>query len=473
MLGEAAAANTDVHHAAAERAAISLARAMKNVVFYDASHPVVRDVLQEFLVDLNALLEERREFVIKLIDGYAVVDDRPIIGQHAALGNLVGACHRRKVETVAFQRGVRAYDVEGFVRLLAIDLDDIEQYGGMHQLMIRDSIQHITVERLSSRKKSDWRWMHACTIDALRSAAAGARTGRAMDVTGVRLSVREIVDDILGERSILYNLNSMKGMDEYTFIHALHICILAIELGRQVGLDATQLEELGVAALLHDVGKVFVPLEVLRKPNRLDEAEFAIMSRHPVDGAIVLAREPRVPEVAAVVAFEHHIHLDHSGYPRLRQPRRLHMYSLMTSISDVYDALITARPYRPPLPPLRAVEVMRTEYTTRLEPRLLTRFLAMLGPYPSGTLLALPDGRIAVVTRPNASAPENPFARVMQEELGRERLSHTEVPLSELADDPGGLAVLDPVALRIDLIALLHEATTGVVPDDSRPVILT
>ncbi len=459
--------------AAAQRAVISLARAMRNASFYDSSHGVVRDVVQEFLADLTALLEERREFVIKFVNGYVVIDDKPFMGQHGALGNLIGACHRRKVEAVVFQRGVRDYDAERFVALLATDRSEIEESGGVNQAMIQAGIQHIVVERLRSHEKNDWRWVHACTIDTLRSAAAGVRTGRPVDVAGVRVSVREIVDDILGERSILYNLNSMKGMDEYTFIHALHICILAIELGRQVGLEAAPLEELGVATLLHDVGKMFVPLEILRKPERLDEAEFAIMSRHPVDGAMVLAREPQVPEVAAVVAFEHHIHLDYSGYPRLRQPRQLHMYSLMASISDVYDALTTARPYRPPLPPLRAVEVMRTEYTSRLEPRLLARFLAMLGPYPSGALLALPGGGMAVATRPNAAAPENPFVRVVEEDLGRKRLSNTEVPLSELVDGSGEIAALDPVPLGIDLIALLHEATTGVVPDGSRSVVLT
>ena len=473
MSGEAVGVVSDAHPATAGQAAISLARAMKNVSFYEASHPVVRELLQDFLREVNLLLAERPEFAIKFVSGYVVIDDRPVIGRHAPLGNLVGACYRRKVDAIAFQRGVREYDVQRFVALLAMDCRELEECGGMGPLMMREGIQHIVVERLSSREKGDWRWVHACTIDALRSAAAGVRTDRPIDVAGVRLSIREIVDDILGERSILYNLNSMKGMDEYTFIHSLHICILAVELGRQVGLDVVQLEELGVATLLHDVGKIFVPLDILRKPDRLDDKEFAIMSRHPVDGAVALAREPQVPEVAALVAFQHHMHLDHSGYPRLRRPGNLHLYSLVASIADVYDALTTARPYRPPLPPLPAVEVMRGEYAQRLEPRLLARFLGMLGPYPAGTLLGLSEGRMAVVTRPNAAAPENPFVRAMEKDFGRPRLSRDERPLWELADEPGKMAALDPVALDLDLTALLHEAATGVLPDASRTAVLT
>ncbi len=456
-----AAVTQEAQRAVAERAILTFARALKNVSFYDPSHPVVREVLQRFLDDLLLLLDSRPELVIKFVSGYVAIDDRAVTGQHAALGNLAGACHRRGVEAITFRRGVQAYDVERFAALLAADCEMIEKEGGIGKLMVREGIQHIVVERFSARPRSDWRWVHARTIDVLRSAASGVRTNRPLDVAGVRLSVREIVDDVLGERSILFNLNSMKGMDEYTFIHALHICILAIELGRQIGLDRHQLEQLGIASLLHDVGKIFVPLGILRKPGPLDEEEFAVMSRHPVDGAVALVREPEVPEAAAVVALEHHMHHDHSGYPRLRRPHPLHLYSLIAGIADVYDALTTIRPYRPALPPLSAVEVMSNEYSGRLEPRLLHRFLAMLGPYPSGTLLGLPDERLVVVTRPNGDAPENPFVRRLEKSAGGKRLSREELPLQKLTGEPSRLTVLDPTALGLDLIALLHEAAAA------------
>ncbi len=454
-------AGQDAQHELAARAVITFARAMKNVSFYEPSHPVVREVLQKFLDDLLTLLESRPELVVKFVSGYVAIDNRAVTGRHAALGNLAGACARRGVEAVTFQRGVRAGDIEGFAALLAADPEAVESSGGISNLMLREGIQHIVVERFSERPRGDWRWVHARTIDVLRSAAVGVRTHRPLDIAGVRLSIREIVDDVLGERSILFNLNSLKGMDEYTFIHAVHICILAIELGRQIGLERSRLEELGLATLLHDVGKIFVPLGILRKPGPLDDEEFSVMSRHPVDGAVALVREPQVPETASIVAFEHHMHYDHSGYPRVPRPRPLHLYSLIAGIADVYDALTTIRPYRPALPPLRAVEVMRSEQSGRLEPRLLSRFLAMLGPYPSGTLLGLPGERMAVVTRPNGDAPENPFVRRVEESAGGNRLSREELPLQELSAAPGGITVLDPNALGLDLTALLHEATAG------------
>ncbi len=214
-------------------------------------------------------------------------------------------------------------------------------------------------------------------------------------------------------------------------------------MGRQIQLEREQLDKLVIATLLHDVGKILVPLEILRKPGPLDEHEFQLMSRHPVDGAVLLTREPQLPEVAALVAYEHHMRCDFSGYPKPRTPRTLHLYSLICCLADIYDALTTSRPYRPPLTPLAALQVMEKDCRAHVEPRLLKHFITMLGPYPWGTLLGLPDGRLAVVTRPNAAAPENPFPRLIERTREPPRAGSDETPITALAGR-GGVEVLDP-----------------------------
>lgn len=433
-----------------------LARAMKNISFYDLAHPMVRTVLAGLHADLTAYLRERREFSVKFVSGYIVLQDVPLVAPHASLGNLLGACLRRQAESLVFRRGVTLEDLEQLVAVLAADPGGLAEEGGLARALEARGVERILAGRLASGSKRDWRWVHSTALDVLRGAAMGVRTGRPVDVTGVQKSVCEIVEDVLGDRSILYNLTSLKGMDEYTFIHALNICVLAGELGRQIRLDRQQLDELGIATLLHDVGKILVPLEILRKPGPLEEPEFQVMSRHPVDGSVLLAREPKLPEVVAVVSFEHHMRCDLSGYPRTRWPRSLHLYSMMACISDIYDALTTTRPYRPPLPPLRALELMQTECQAHVEPRLFRQFVTMLGPYPWGTLLGLPGGRLGVVTRPNAAAPDNPFARVLETECQPARAAEEEVPVRSLARQEGEFQVLDPVMLGLDLTAILH-----------------
>jgi len=446
----------------------ALARAMKNVSFYDVTHPVVGGLLSEIAAELDSFPDDERELVIRFSNGYVVLQDTPLLNQNVSIGNLVGACHRRGVDTIVLRRGTTEEELSHLVEVLAMEPADVEAIGGAQRALTARGVRRIEIQKLVSRSEqnqgvgelSEWSWVYTAAIDVIRNAAVEVRTGRAIDIGSVRSSVREIVDDIVGDRSIVYSLNWMKGMDEYTFVHALHICILAIELGREVGLARAELEELGTATLLHDVGKIFVPLEILRKPAKLDAEEFAIISRHPVDGALVLTRAPDLPPVAAVVAFEHHMHLDHSGYPQMRHARPLHMYSLMTSIVDVYDALTTMRPYRPPLPPQTAVQVMREQLATRLEPRLLARFLGMLGPYPWGTLLLLGGHRLAVVTRPNPIAPDNPLTRIIDTSGGR--VLDEEIPLREVEPRSDEIEVVDPVAMGINLTAMMHkEAAAG------------
>lgn len=457
---------------AAEGIVAALARAMKNVSFYQVTHPVVEGVLADIAIELELLFQEQSEFIIKFTNGYVVIQDAPMLNQNASIGNLVGACHRRGVDTIVLRTGVTREELSHLIEVLAMEPPDVEAAGGANRALAARGVRRISIQKLVSRSEeseglgesvsaSEWSWVYTTAIDVIRSAATEVRTGRTIDIGSVQQSVREIVDDIVGDRSIVYSLNWMKGMDEYTFVHALHICILAIELGRELGLSRSQLEEVGTATLLHDVGKIFVPLEILRKPAKLNEEEFSVISRHPVDGALVLARERDLPPVAAIVAYEHHIHLDRSGYPVTRHPRQLHLYSLMTSIVDIYDALTTMRPYRPPLPPQTAVRVMKEELTSRLEPRLLARFLDMLGPYPWGTLLRVGGDRLLVVTRPNPISPDNPLTRIVEPD--GPRVLDEEAPLREIEPDRNRVEVVDPHVLGLNLTAIMHHSAAASV----------
>lgn len=448
------------HLETAEGLVVALARAMKNISFYDVGHPVVQDVLTQAHRQLTIYLAGTRDFAVQFVGGYVVVGGRPLVSPHASIGNLMGACHRRGIESITFRPGVAREELEQLVRVLTAEPEQLAAEGGAGAALAAREVTHITAERFRRGVESDWRWVHAAALDVLRNAALGARTGRAVDLGGIQTSVNGILDSLMGEPCILDYLIPLRGMDEYTFIHALHTCVLACELGRRIGLSRMEQEELGVSTLLHDVGKVFVPLGILRKPGALDAAEFAAMKRHPVDGAIVLARETRLPPASAVVAFEHHMHLDRSGYPEVRGPRRLHLYSLMANITDVYDALTTTRPYRPAMPPHRAMHLMRNEMASHFDARLLRHFMEALGPYPWATLVKLSDGRLAVVSRRNATDPWNPYVRPVLGEgpASRPRLVEEESPLRLSCPDGEQPEVLDPGPLGLDVPLLLQGA---------------
>lgn len=455
----------------AEHAVGALARAMRNISFYDLTHPVVTSGLEELASVTEVLLSGRPQLVVRFRQGYVIIGEAPMLSDNAAIGNLIGACHRRRVDTINLRRGVSVNDLSRLVEVLTDDPVELDQAGGAGQALAARGVRRITLEWIDPQavpvagKSSDWAWIYTTALDVVRGVAAEVRTGQPIDIGSVRASVRDIVYDITTAHAVVHNLNWMKGIDEYTFVHALHICMLAIELGYELGLTVPQLEELGTATLLHDVGKIFVPLEILRKPGKLVPEEFAVISRHPVDGALVLARDEEVPPVASVVAYEHHIHNDYSGYPALQQRRPLHMYSLMTSVVDIYDALTTSRPYRPPLSPRTALAVMQEQLSSRLEPRLFSCFVQMQGSYPCGTLLKIAGDRLAVVTRARVEGREEPLVRVLDLNAG-ESVMGEETPLREVNQHSSQLLEVDPVSLGLDLASIMRR-TVALTADQS------
>lgn len=448
----------------------ALTRAMRNITFYPAEHPMVA----EMMADAARAVERtaaRGECVIKFIGGEVIVDDRPLFDTTNAIGSLVGACHNRDIESITFLPGVKATEVGELVKILTADPEEVRGQSGAAAVLGRRGVTHIAVDTLQAvaptarrpqHSLSATRETYAGALDVMRGAVRRARIGVPLNVEGAEHAVDRLVDAILREQSAMLGLVSVKNYDEYTFTHALHICILCLGLGRAIGMDQEQLRELGVSALLHDVGKVLVPLEILRKPDKLSPDEFRAIARHPIDGAIILLRQERTPAVAPVVAFEHHLQYDGGGYPETTVRWDLNVYSLMVSIADVYDALTTERPYRPPLPPERALEMMHAGERAQFEPRLLSRFTEMLGKYPAGTLVRLSTGGLAVVARTHPTDAAHPFVcPVIQGEDGPElaseaidlatRDAHTGAPATDIIE------VVNPARERTDIARLLGE----------------
>jgi HD-GYP domain-containing protein (c-di-GMP phosphodiesterase class II) len=445
----------------------ALTKAMRNIAFYPAEHPMVAQMTNEAVRAVQRVVEQG-ECLIKFIDGNVVLDDKPLFDMPASIGSLVGACHNRDIDAITFVPGIRPNEVGDLVKVLTTDPDEVRAQGGASAMLGRRGVTHISVDTLRAlavgagreQSLSPMRETYAGALDVMRSAVGRARIGAPLNVQGAEHTVDRLVDAILREQSAMLGLISVKNYDEYTFTHALHICILCLGLGHATGLPLDRLKELGVAALLHDVGKVFVPLEILRKPDKLTPDEFKAIARHPIDGALILFRQERAPAVAPVVAFEHHIQCNGTGYPQVGASWELNLYSLMVSIADVYDALTTERPYRPPLSPERALEMMHESQRDQFDERLLGRFTEMLGKYPAGTLLRLSSGELAIVSRSNPNNSARPFARLVVDDDGRRSLGRDELDLAQRDPVTGAYLfgieqVLDPNVEKVEVAELL------------------
>jgi HD-GYP domain-containing protein (c-di-GMP phosphodiesterase class II) len=220
--------------------------------------------------------------------------------------------------------------------------------------------------------------------------------------------------------------------------------MLATAFGEAIGLEVAELRELGLAAVLHDVGKGLTPLEILRKPDELTDGEREVVERHPVDGAAILLACPDLPAVAPVVAFEHHLHYDLTGYPQVPDKRELSLFSMVVSLAHTFDALTTHRPGRPAMRPDEARAAMGSMPEGRFEPRLADWFRQMLGTYPPGMCVELDTGECAVVRRSDPSSERRPVVCVVMDADGGPVSSPYEVELPDRQTDgtgcPGSIA---------------------------------
>lgn len=211
----------------------------------------------------------------------------------------------------------------------------------------------------------------------------------ALHLSEAEAVVRSLAVAMQGEQAMIVPLLQLRNFDEYTTTHALNVAVLAMGLAQYLGLGQRDVRRFGVAGLLHDIGKVRIPHEVLTKPGKLTPAERTLMNQHTVEGARIIIETQDQLELAAVVAYEHHIMIDGGGYPSLRYRRDCHYASRIVHVCDVYDALRTRRPYREAWPAERVLGYIREQAGTEFDPVLAERFTSMMQEWEPRTAAAV------------------------------------------------------------------------------------
>jgi HD-GYP domain-containing protein (c-di-GMP phosphodiesterase class II) len=269
-----------------------------------------------------------------------------------------------------------------------------------------------------------------------------------------------MVGEITRDSSTAMGLACLRGHDEYSFAHSVHTALLALALGDYIGLTESELRQVGAAAVLHDVGKAVVPVDVLRKPGKLSDQDWGHITRHPAEGASMLLDYDGLPAVAPIVALEHHIGCDREGYPAIKGARDLSFVSHIVALVDVYDALTTHRPYRPPLPPKEALEVMAGMAGGKLDRKLLEWFRSMLGVYPPASCVVLESGEIAVVCGANPDDPERPLVTIVTNAAGERLEMPQDVDLTEMREGRHAYSIrgsLSPAQVGVEPSAVIDD----------------
>lgn len=233
-----------------------------------------------------------------------------------------------------------------------------------------------------------------------------------IDIRAVSKTIEEIIEEVVGDYGTLVNYYDIRTYDDHTFKHSVDVCVFSLLAGITLGLNKEKLRELGIGALLHDIGKVRIPKDILNKPGPLTVEEMELVMRHPAEGFDILRRHHDIPLLSAHVALEHQERISGRGYPRRLSGKEIHEYAKIVMVADVFDALVSDRPYRRAYPVAEAIDYIRSLTEEDFEEDYVTALFSNISPYPVGTVVLLSTGEVAQVVRTNNSAPNRPVVRV-------------------------------------------------------------
>lgn len=267
-------------------------------------------------------------------------------------------------------------------------------------------------------------------LQTIHSIADSCRRDKKIDLPSAQKVVNTIVDEISAQRNLMINFSDLRLKNDYQFAHAVNVCVLSIALGISLQFNELQLRNLGVGALLHDIGMVKIPEKIIRKPGKLTKAEYAEVQKHPWLGFNILRATEGINILSAHAALQHHERLDGKGYPRGLYGQEIHDFGQIVAVADVYDAMTHDQVYRAALPVYEVISILRSASPACFAPHLINRFIDSIAVYPLGTLVALNNKAVGIVVDVNLQEKAKPIVRIIVDDTGRIVAENREVDLT-------------------------------------------
>ena len=385
-----------------------LAAGLRSAELYAPNHPLVQRSTTALVTACSTYLRDASAVVVGFIGDDVVVNDTRLGKGSASLTGFVRGLRDREIEKITFHNGVTPDEIKTFLAVLA----ERRSKEAVDERLAAKGVRRVAIGKLAIEDTPTdvgieaARRVYGTAVNEAQTLWEQAQAGDKPDPNTARKIIDSLANIVTQDRTSLMALTALKKYDNYTFTHMVNVTSLAMAQARALNLEGPLLREFGFAALMHDIGKVNTPLEVLNKPGKLTNEEFKVMKQHVVDGAHILRRTPEMPALAPIVAFEHHLKQDLSGYPENIGHRQLNLCTMIVSIADVFDALRSNRPYREGLATARIKSIMGEKENPAFNQVLLRRFVNLMGMFPIGTIVRLNTEEVGVVT---AEHPEDPF----------------------------------------------------------------
>src|SRR5437868_973687 len=398
-----------------------LAAALRGTDLYSPNHPLVQRGIDAFTSAATEHLHAVPSVVIGFIGDEVVVDGTRLPRGTASLVGFARDLRDRGIEKVTFTRGLSRAEVGNLISVFSDRTSPLP----LPDRLLSKGVRNVTLGRIVVDEVSDdqagiaaAQRVYNTAVETAEKLWNAAKAGDQPDPGAARKIIDGLARLVTQDRTSLMALTALKKYDNYTFTHMVNVSALAMAQARSLNIDGPLLREFGFAALMHDIGKVHTPLDVLNKPDKLTNEEFGIMKRHVVEGAHILRRTPEMPALAPIVAFEHHLKQDLSGYPENIGSRKLNLCTMIVSIADVFDALRSNRPYRQGLATALIRSIMGEQGNPAFNQVLLKRFVNLMGLFPVGNLVRLSGDEVAVVTAEHPTDPFRPQVKILTDRTG-------------------------------------------------------
>jgi HD-GYP domain-containing protein (c-di-GMP phosphodiesterase class II) len=420
-----------------------LSAAARNRLFYPTEHSILKRSFANLKETAASLLETRPEINVGLLEDDWLIQGTVLHKSSALAPDLKQRLRDRDLTSVTLLEGFTETDLNALVGLLTASPEEIKERGpGQHLRSLGASAAAVGRLALAGRQSRPG----SLPGGTLGATAPARLLSKGADVISQLYKeagegsldldkARGIVADVMGlvnsGSTELSSMLDLKSHDDYTFTHIVNVCVLTLGQTRGMDLSEDLLNEIGLAALMHDIGKQRIPAEIIRKPSRLTAEEFELMKKHTIYGAEMLRAMPGSSDLSVMVAFEHHMRYDCTGYPKVKNRRELNICTHMTTIADAFDAMRTLRPYSEKMSAEEVAIRMQADSGTHFEPALLKRFFRMLDLFSPGSSVSLSTGEEAVVVERRVEDCMRPIVRVTKDAEG---MPLVEGPTMDLSD---------------------------------------
>ncbi len=426
-------------HAKLDRLLILLNSGIAQRRLYFAGHPKVKAYSRDFVSILQEILAEtsKESLFVGVVQGKLVYEGRYLVGPSIAGGQLVAFVENLNSGGLGFSDRITSEEVDRLLALSEELQDPVDSLQDARELFASRGIRSIElaahhdgeIDIAGDDEQTPWRGkdgggnyldspilMYQALFNTVTAAHGNAAFDRSIDIDEACSVSERLLHSVSASFTDMMLLVHYPEFDSYTVGHSVRVAVLAVFMGGKLGMSEEKLLELGTAGLLHDVGKSKIPDEILFKPGRLTEEEHRIMQSHAPLGAEILLEHRNATPMTVAAAWGHHIRFDGGGYPLKPQWAERSMVTALLHVCDVYEALTAIRPYKSPMTPQRAYDIMLKDEGA-FDPYLLTQFVRTLGLYPPGNQVRLSDETLGVVVE-TGSELDRPLVRITHDFTG-------------------------------------------------------